>query len=119
MLARQVLLGKTKGYKKHPQLVRFRQHPDPIKAINHYLGQIYQESVRRGYRFDISKLPMLVGRVKKISVTTGQLLFELERLRLKFKKRSPSCLSKLSEMKPIPHCLFTVVEGRVEDWERI
>ena len=30
LLAQKVLLGKTKGYKNHPQLIRFKRTSDPI-----------------------------------------------------------------------------------------
>ncbi len=33
LLARAVLRGKTRGYRHHPQLIRFRAHPAPISAI--------------------------------------------------------------------------------------
>ena len=37
LLAQAVLLGKTKGYKNHPQLERFRESSDPEGAIADYL----------------------------------------------------------------------------------
>ena len=36
-LAKKVLEGKTKGYKNHPQLERFRNSSNPISSINSYL----------------------------------------------------------------------------------
>jgi len=30
LLAQKVLLGKTKGYKNHPQLIRFKRTDNPI-----------------------------------------------------------------------------------------
>ena len=48
LLARQVLRGRTKGYKKHPQLERFRAHPSPLSAINAYLASIHAEAALRG-----------------------------------------------------------------------
>ena len=32
LLAQKVLVGKTKGYKNHPQLERFKKHKDRLKA---------------------------------------------------------------------------------------
>ena len=29
LLAQAVLAGRTRGYREHPQLLRFREHPDP------------------------------------------------------------------------------------------
>jgi hypothetical protein len=44
LLARKVLKGKTKGYRHHPQLRRFRDHPDPQGAIASYLNDVWNES---------------------------------------------------------------------------
>ncbi len=55
LLAGQVLRGATKGYLRHPQLVRFSQSRAPLDAINAYLGATFAESQRRGYRFDRDK----------------------------------------------------------------
>ena len=38
LLARAVLRGKTRGYRHHPQLERFRCHASPRSAINRYLA---------------------------------------------------------------------------------
>ena len=40
LLAKKVLQNKTKGYKKHPQLIRFKNCSSPIKAINKYLKEL-------------------------------------------------------------------------------
>ena len=37
LLAQAVLSGKTRGYRNHPQLERFRNHPAPLSAISLYL----------------------------------------------------------------------------------
>lgn len=44
MLANAVLEGKTRGYRHHPQLIRFRKHPDPLAAINAYLMVVWCDS---------------------------------------------------------------------------
>ena len=33
LLAQKVLRGATRGYRYHPQLARFRSHPEPLAAI--------------------------------------------------------------------------------------
>jgi len=40
LLARKVLENKTKGYKNHPQLYRFKQQDNPVEIINSYLKEI-------------------------------------------------------------------------------
>ena len=49
LLARNVLAGKTRGYRNHPQLERFRKQKNPKKAINAYLFSVYEESKKRCY----------------------------------------------------------------------
>ena len=119
LLAQQVLLGKTRGYRNHPQLVRFCRHPDPIGAINYYLDQIYLESVQRGYRFDRSKVAGEIEKIEKISVTTGQLKFELFHLQCKVKKRAPSWRFELAQEIPEANLLFEVGGGNIESWEKV
>ncbi len=59
LLAKCVLEGKTKGYKNHPQLFRFKQMKQPLHAINHYLSEIYKEAALRNYILIKVKLMML------------------------------------------------------------
>jgi hypothetical protein len=48
LLARKVLQGRTKGYRSHPQLARFRQGRSPLAAISAYLWAVHDEAGRRG-----------------------------------------------------------------------
>lgn len=52
LLARAVLRGRTRGYRHHPQLLRFRASPSPRQALNTYLAPVCAEAETRGYRFD-------------------------------------------------------------------
>src|SRR5664279_1767699 len=72
LLAKNVLEGKTIGYKNHPQLNRFKQAKRPLEAINQYLSEIYLESVIRSYNFDKQKINWSFKK-SKLPVTTGQL----------------------------------------------
>ena len=38
LLAQKVLLGKTKGYRHHPQLIRFQAHINPVAAVAAFLS---------------------------------------------------------------------------------
>ncbi|WP_041081389.1 pyrimidine dimer DNA glycosylase/endonuclease V [Thermotoga profunda] len=88
LLAKAVLSFKTKGYKNHPQLERFKSHSNPLKAINTYLFYIYEESKSRNYNFDLSKIDLSqVDSSIKIKVTKGQLRYEFEHLLRKLQKR--------------------------------
>jgi len=93
LLARKVLLRRTKGYRDHPQLERFKAQPDPVAAIDTYLLGVFKEAKRRGYHFDRNKLAGHAFR-KKIGVTDGQLRYEMDHLRKKLKKRAPEALKK-------------------------
>lgn len=120
LLAQKVLAGKTRGYKNHPQLNRFKKQSKPLEFIGSYLRIIQQEAKRRGYNFDESKiiqtLPM--NTKLKIKVTSEQLKFELKHLKSKLKQRSPIDFAKIIAVEKIEvHPLFKKVPGKIEDWE--
>jgi hypothetical protein len=118
LLAQQVLLGRTRGYRAHPQLTRFRARPDPAAAIAAYLEGVLVEAAARGYRFDAAKIGAS-GAVQKIAETEGQLRYEWEHLRAKLAARDPARHALLLRVRsPEPHPLFTIVPGPVRDWER-
>ena len=117
LLAREVLRGNTNGYRRHPQLTRFRSCTSPRTAINRYLAFVYGEASRRGYAFDRSKLGR-VGAAQRILVTDGQLQYEWRWLLSKLRGRSPSVYRRHLEVcLPAAHPLFRVVPGPIADWE--
>ena len=118
LLALAVLSGKTRGYRQHPQLERFRSQEHPIAAIRQYLDGLYKEAETRGYDFDRRK----IGRVRvpcTVPVTLGQARFELSHLKRKLWKRDRVRYFAIREIKvPELHPLFHLVKGNVERWER-
>ena len=52
LLAQKVLRGLTRGYTNHPQLIRFRAHPQPLEAVAAYLSRLADEADARGYSFN-------------------------------------------------------------------
>ena len=71
----KVLQGKTKGYRNHPQLIRFKEQTDPVGAVATYLRAIHQEAAtRRGYNFDSTKIAAGQSR-RRMKCSRGQLLF--------------------------------------------
>lgn len=52
LLAQKVLAGRTKGYRNHPQLQRFRNHSAPPSAIAAFLNGLAEEATKRGYTFN-------------------------------------------------------------------
>ena len=118
LLAQAVLRGKTRGYKHHPQLERFTLHSSPRLAINAYLGSVFEEAERRGYKFDRSKIGP-VRSVSRISVTDGQLLHEWQHLLRKLSARSPSLYEQWRKLPaPVHHPLFRARRGPIASWER-
>lgn len=119
LLARKVLCEKTKGYKNHPQLLRFKTSFDPVKSINCYLQEVYKESVKRDYVFDAKKINWKRCR-EKIPLTSGQLEYERNHLLEKLEKRSRNQYEKLKKIYVFKaHPIFNVIRGKVEKWEKI
>lgn len=135
LLAQAVLAERTKGYRGHPQLVRFRAHPAPLAAIGAYLQAIAEEASTRGYSFDTSRIdaPPPVGwvevavdgaaeprvEVARIPVTEGQIAYEWRHLLAKLEQRSPERFAEAARIEVPPiHPLFEVVPGPIESWER-
>jgi hypothetical protein len=119
LLAQEVLRGETRGYKHHPQLLRFAKMNNPPAALAAYLKAVHDEAVRRGYKFNTSK----IGRRQfrgKLKETRGQLLYEWRHLKRKLKKRHPKRLRGLMAVKnPMSHPLFRILPGAVREWEKI
>ncbi|MEI6832085.1 MAG: pyrimidine dimer DNA glycosylase/endonuclease V [Candidatus Omnitrophota bacterium] len=119
LLAQKVLFNRTKGYKKHPQLERFKQHSSPIGAIGFYLYGIYKESRRRGYSFKKDKISRINKNIKPIKVSQGQISFEIKHLASKLKKRDKESFNIIFKIKKIKlHPLFISTKGSRESWEK-
>ena len=118
LLAQKVLQGATRGYRHHPQLLRFQAHPRPRTAIAAYLRGLAAEAGRRGYRFNASKILGPDARVR-IAETNGQLRFEWRHLRKKLRARSPAVARSWRGVAvPDPHPMFRIVPGGVRSWEK-
>jgi hypothetical protein len=118
LLAQKVLRGQTKGYKHHPQLVRFSRTNDPPAAVAAYLAAVLAEAQRRSYHFDATKIgrPRMSGRMTE---TRGQLSYEWRHLQRKLKQRAAEQYrASLKLRKPSAHPLFRIVSGKVRDWEK-
>ena len=122
LLAKKVLEGKTRGYTKHPQLLRFRACAEPILAINSFLYYILAEARVRGYHFDETKINAGQPLCCYIPVTEKQVAFEFSRLLGKLETRDPARCSELTliaaNTPPKLNGLFFSVPGRVESWEK-
>ena len=52
---------KTRGYRHHPQLERFRTQEEPVATLDAYLDEVVKEATRRDYNFNRSKLGVPVN----------------------------------------------------------
>ena len=117
LLAKQVLEGRTKGYKHHPQLLRFKKSTVPLDCINHYLSAVFNESLSRGYHFDRDKINWEF-KPQQLKVSIGQLEYEWKHLLSKLQTRDSDKYKLLgTESEKEVHPLFYCVEGEVEAWE--
>jgi hypothetical protein len=119
LLGLAVLSGRTRGYRHHPQLDRFREQGSPVGSLRAYLSFVYLEALSRGYSFDRTKLGR-PARVGKIDVTDGQLSWELRHLKMKLKERDPRRFNSIRTLREAEaHPLFNVVKGGVAPWEKL
>jgi hypothetical protein len=118
LLAQKVLQNKTKGYKNHPQLIRFKGQREPICALGMFLSEVHKESVARNYNFDSTKILSTNGGMQ-IAVTSGQIDFELKHLKKKLFARNIEAYRILQHVKnPQLNALFYKVDGPKEIWEK-
>lgn len=117
LLAKHVLEGKTKGYRNHPQLDRFKQADKPVDRINEYLASVYDEALIRNYNFDKEKINWDF-EPSVLRVTTGQIKYETEHLLNKLKIRDKEKFDNLYKLKKIEqHPMFKIINGEIESWE--
>ena len=131
LLALKVLEGKTKGYKNHPQLNRFKQKP--IESLKNYLYFIWEEAKKREYNFDGTKIKLdyddwIVDCPNDeyfINVTKGQLKYEFNWLQRKLETRdnlmklSNEYYHSVNNYIIEAHPLFKIVKGEIESWEKV
>jgi hypothetical protein len=118
LLAQKVLSGATRGYRHHPQLLRFQAQPDPRATIAQFLRGLAEEADRRGYHFDRTKISHR-KICAKIPETRGQLRFEWRHLQRKLRSRAPMVARQHRDIvAPEAHPLFRIVPGKVRPWEK-
>lgn len=118
LLAKKVLENKTKGYRNHPQLNRFKESHHPQNYIEAYLHFVCDEAGVRGYNFDRTKLGPRRKLKVQITVRRGQVDYEWKHLMGKLKTRSPKDYKKAQAVsRPQILPMFKKVAGGIEDWE--
>ncbi len=119
LLAQKVLQGKTRGYRSHPQLNRFKAHPFPRAAMGRYLLEVWNEADQRGYSFERKKIKNAFRKTGAIPVERGQLRYEWEHLKEKLRRRDPVRLKTMKKARlPRPHPSFRIIPGGIADWEK-
>ncbi len=104
LLARKVLQGQT---------------GNPIHVLDFYLKTVHDESIRRGYNFDLSKISPCESRPHSLLLPDKQLEYEFLHLLDKLKERSPRQYSLLQQTASIlPHPIFQVEPGDICCWEK-
>ena len=116
LLARAVLSGATRGYRAHPQLIRFRRRRNPIAAVDAYLRVVVTEAEARGYHFDAGKLGEEL-RVGIQPVGAGQVAFEWKHLLSKLHRRDRARWYLERRREPLLHPSFRSGPGGIEAWE--
>ena len=117
ILAKNVLEEKTKRYKNHPQLIRFKNSANPLQGINQYLAAVYKESQTRGYHFNKDKLKIYKEPIT-LTVTRRQIEYETQHLLKKMKTRDMERYHRLlNETNIEPHPIFKIIDGEIEVWE--
>nr|WP_218843941.1 pyrimidine dimer DNA glycosylase/endonuclease V [Naumannella cuiyingiana] len=117
LLAQAVLAGRTRGYRRHPQLARFADQRVPQREIGRYLVGLADEADRRGYRFDRARIDRPGPPGGQLTVTDGQLALEHRHLITKLAARSPELVDELGPARA--HPLFVVTSGPPAEWERV
>lgn len=117
LLAKHVLEGRTKGYRNHPQLDRFKKAQNPLELINQYLSEVFHEATARNYNFDKEKIDWSFKK-SKIPVTDGQMRYEVSHLMHKLETRDMDKFQALKSVEKFePHPIFDIVPGEIEGWE--
>lgn len=123
LLAQHVLLGKTKGYTKHPQVMRFRRRSDCLQLLCDYLHSVADDGDRRGYNLDRSKITLPPTQIEPMPVTDGQIEYEFAHLQRKLLVRSPEQHAENSIITAVAqirlHRVFVLCVGGIEDFERL
>ncbi|MUM17849.1 pyrimidine dimer DNA glycosylase [Mycobacterium sp. CBMA271] len=120
LLAQKVLEGRTRGYRNHPQLDRFKEIGQPLDAIGAYLAGLADEADHRGYRFnrELIRVP-ISARKPLIDVHYGQLTYERWLLDAKLTLRNSAGQMSASPFRLRPHPIFQVIPGEIEVWEKV
>ncbi len=112
LTAQKVLNGELTLKKESSLLKRFRQSGNPIKAIGAYLSMIASEGARQGCKLNHEKIICPNFDSEAIELDSQQIIFEMNFLKDKLKKRDTQ---KYRELKQL-HYIET---NPVFDWPQV
>lgn len=101
LLAQKALAGGAAGYQNNPQLIRFKNKENPLKAIGSYLSFVASEGARQGFKLNHEKIIYPNFDEKVIKVEPSQLAFEVEHLKNKLRQRDKAKFKALSQVKKV------------------
>lgn len=101
LMAQKVLAGELTIKQENPLLTRFRQSGNPIKAIGSYLSMIASEGARQGCRLNHEKIICPNFDCETIELNSEQIIFEMNFLKDKIKKRDSKKYNEISNVRYI------------------
>ena len=89
-----------------------------MSAINLYLNYIFEESLKRNYNFNNTKLTPKKEKFF-LNITEGQLIYEFAHLKNKLKTRDKKRFQELLKVNfPKENPFFKKIKGDKEEWEK-
>ena len=85
----------------NPQLIRFKNKENPLKAIGSYLSFVASEGARQGFKLNHEKIIYPNFDEEVIKVEPSQLAFEVEHLKNKLRQRDKAKFKVLSQVKKV------------------
>lgn len=125
LLCKSILEGKTKSYTKHPQYLKLLKLKNPYQFINFFLLTIWEESQKRGYKYDKSKINLDEVKIFDnvyLDVTIEQLKYEFCHMLQKMNNDDPQYLKNIIFLKKegiISNPLFNSIDGNIMNFEII
>lgn len=101
LLAQKALCASAAVSQSNPQLRRFKNNDNPLRAIGTYLSFVAAEGARQGYNLNHEKILYPNFDQEVIPVDASQIAFEAERLKNKLRIRDKLKFKQLSSSRDI------------------
>ena len=107
IMARNALTRERHGYQNHPALNIFKNSEHPARAVDTYLNYLYEESIKRGYKFNKKYLNNFLEEVR-IKIGFNELVDDFDELQSRLNKRDSKYDDNVANGKIMPNPLFEV-----------